>query len=73
LLYKELTYNSIKYIYRQCGDIYAYIIKYKINNLIYKKNVKFRKNKSQLILLNKLFIHFNFSYSYNIYYFFIAT
>ena len=68
LLYKELTYNSIKYIYRKSGEIYAYIIKYKSNNLIYKKNVKFRKNKSQLILLNKLFIHFNFSYSYNIYY-----
>ena len=67
MLYKELTYNSIKYIYRQCGDIYAYIIKYKINNLIYKKNTKNLINKQQLVLLNKLFNHYNFAYSYNIF------
>jgi hypothetical protein len=67
-LYKDLKHNLTQYIYRTDYDLYAFINKYKINNLIYKKNVKPDINKPQLILLNELFIHYNFARSYNIFY-----
>jgi hypothetical protein len=67
MLCKKIRNNFIKYIYKTDTEIYAFIIKYKINNLIYKKNTKNLVNKQQLVLLNKLFNHYNFAYSYNIF------
>jgi hypothetical protein len=67
LLYKKILNNLIEYIYKTDKEIYAFIIKYKINNLIYKKNAKNENNlvnKQKLVLLDKLFIHYNFAYSY---------
>jgi len=63
-LCKDLKHNLIEYIYRTKTELYAFIIKYKINNLFYKMNVNNRKNIKQLVLINKLFIYYNFSYSY---------
>jgi len=51
-------------MYKIDTKIYALINKYKINNLIHKKNVKNIATKPQLVLVNKLFIYYNFSYSY---------
>jgi len=65
---KYLTHNITKYIYRTNYAIYACINKYKINNLIYKKNVKNYIHKVSLNSLNKVFIHYNFARSYNIFY-----
>jgi hypothetical protein len=67
-LQKDFQHNLTQYIYRTNYEPYVYLCKYKINYLIYKKNVKNIKNKINLyniILLNKLFIQYNFSYSYN--------
>jgi len=77
-LCKDFKHNLTRYIFRSNKYIYIFINKYKINNLIYKKNVKHYAYRNELHSFNELlhslnesFINYNFAYSYNIFYLFL--